>query len=484
MSAWARGQNDEGITGDNMVQIAGSLKTPTGHRSGMAQSGQDDLSLEAVWTLVAAQLRRSIGARTFDQWVKHVRPQTLDLQTGLLTLGAPSAFTAEQIAHRFADRIALTWKLHDPRVVNVAVVPIQPVAVETLQPRATDHPAPVSLRPNLDGKFTFGNFVQGKSNILALNAARRVAAVEPPQFHPLFLHGETGQGKTHLLHAIAAATLAHNPTAHVIVLSAEKFMLEFIGAMRANDMLAFKTRLRSADVLAIDDLQFVIGKDSTQVELLHTIDEVIAAGGRLVVTADRLPHRLDGIDQRLLSRLAGGLIADIDPPELELRIAILERKALALDVEVPAEVIDWIAHHFPRNVRELEGALNKLVAYASLSDLPIDLETAQAKLSEVARGSRARVTIEDIQRAVCAHFRIDKSEMASQRRVRSLARPRQIAMYLAKELTPRSFPEIGRRFGGRDHSTVIHAVRTIENLRQQDADMDADIQKIRRALTV
>lgn len=484
MSAGSRGPNIEGITGDNMVQIAGSLNTSTDGRSGTALGGQDDLSLEAVWTLVAAQLRRSIGARTFDQWVKHVRPQTFDPRTGLLTLGAPSAFTAEQIAHRFADRIALTWKLHDPRVVSVVVVPVQqPAVVEALDAGATRPAAPRAMRPNLDGKLTFGNFVQGKSNILALNAARRVAAVEPPQFHPLFLHGETGQGKTHLLHAIAAATLTRNPEARVIMLSAEKFMLEFISAMRANDMLSFKTRLRSADVLAIDDLQFVIGKESTQVELLHTIDEVIAAGGRLVVTADRLPHRLDGIDQRLLSRLAGGLIADIDPPELELRIAILERKALALDVEVPAEVIDWIAHQFPRNVRELEGALNKLVAYASLSDLPIDLVTAQAKLSEVARGSRARVTIEDIQRAVCAHFRIDKSEMASQRRVRSLARPRQIAMYLAKELTPRSFPEIGRRFGGRDHSTVIHAVRTIENLRQQDADMDADIQKIRRALT-
>lgn len=458
-----------------------AVSQPGVAHSGPTSSDVGITGVEAAWVEVAAQLRRAIGARTFDQWVKHVRPLSLDTASGLVTLSAPSAFTAEQIASRFAERIALIWKLQDARVTAVAVVPVQPMVadVDSITPLA----APRVPRLSIDAKFSFANFVQGKCNILALNAARRVAAVEPPQFHPLFLHGETGQGKTHLLHAIASTTLAHNPHAHVILMSAEKFMLEFIAAMRANDMLAFKARLRSADVLAIDDLQFVIGKDSTQVELLHTMDEVIAAGGRLVVSADRLPHRLDGIDQRLLSRLAGGLIADIDPPELELRLTILERKALSLGVEVPRDVIEWIAQQFPRNVRELEGALNKLVAYASLSDMPIDLNTAQTKLSEVARGSRARVTIEDIQRAVCAHYRIDKSEMASQRRVRSLARPRQIAMYLAKELTPRSFPEIGRRFGGRDHSTVIHAVRTIATLRQQDADMDADIQRIRRALT-
>ncbi|MEQ1510674.1 MAG: chromosomal replication initiator protein DnaA, partial [Sphingopyxis sp.] len=279
------------------------------------------------------------------------------------------------------------------------------------------------------------------------------------------------------------ATLARNPQARILLMSAEKFMLGFIAAVRANDMLSFKERLRAADLLAIDDLQFIIGKDSTQTELLHTFDEVVSSGGRLVVTADRVPHRLDGINQRLLSRLAGGLVADIDPPDVELRTAILARKAEALGADVPTVVLDWIANAFPRNVRELEGALNKLVAYATLTDTPIDLEGAQARLAEVARGSRARVTIEEIQRAVCAHYRIDKSEMSSQRRVRAIARPRQVAMYLAKELTPRSFPEIGRRFGGRDHSTVIHAVRTIESLRQGDADLDTDIRRIRRALT-
>lgn len=442
----------------------------------------DPAQLSELWLAMYAGLRRDIGARTFDQWIKHVRPVAFHADSGELVMGAPSAFTAEQIAARFGDRLRMAWQMHLPDVAALQIVAARSPAVASppaLAQRVVADPA----RPALDDKFTFSTFIVGRSNILASNAARRVAAIEPPQFHPLYLRGETGQGKTHLLHAIAAAKLARNPAANVIVMSAEKFMLEFVAAMRANDMLSFKGRLRAADLLAIDDLQFIIGKDSTQSELLHTFDDVVSGGGRLVITADRVPHRLDGIDQRLLSRLAGGLVADIDPPDLELRTAILAAKAERLGVDVPTVVLDWIAAHFPRNVRELEGALNKLVAYAALTDVPIDLEQAQARLADVARGSRARVTIEDIQRAVCAHYRIDRTEMSSQRRVRSLARPRQVAMYLAKELTPRSFPEIGRRFGGRDHSTVIHAVRTIETLRQQDADLDIDIRRIKRALT-
>ena len=446
-------------------------------------------SLVDAWAKVAVGLRHDIGARTFDHWLKHVKPVGYDAASGELLLSAPSSFTGEQVAKRFSDRLTLAWKQMLPTIASIRVTAQhRPTVAETGArpvPRATvaaEPLAPVAV-PQLDSKFTFDSFVAGRSNILALNAARRVAAVEPPQFHPLYLRAETGQGKTHLLHSIATATLARDSRARVILMSAEKFMLEFVSAMRANEMMAFKARLRATDLLLIDDLQFIIGKDSTQIELLHTFDEVMSSGGRLIVAADRLPHRLDGIDQRLLSRLAGGLVADIDPPDLELRVAILERKATGLGVDVPAAVIDWIAQTFPRNVRELEGALNKLVAYAALLDGTLDLAFAQERLAETARGSRARITIEDIQRAVCAHYRIDKTEMASQRRTRCVARPRQVAMYLAKELTPRSFPEIGRRFGGRDHSTVIHAVKTIESLRSGDADLDTDIQRIKRALT-
>lgn len=449
--------------------------------------------LAAAWIDVAAGLRRDIGARTFDHWLKHVKPVRFDAATGALTLSSPSAFIGEQIEKRFADRLRLAWLQVLPGLRSLMVsVHQRPTQSVSAMPVAERRGASVgygsvsveaTVPPQLDPRLTFDSFVQGRSNILALNAARRMSAEEAPQFHPLYFRAETGQGKTHLLHAIAAATLARDPDARIILMSAEKFMMEFVAAMRANEMMAFKARLRAADLLLIDDLQFVIGKDSTQIELLHTFDDVMTSGGRLVVAADRLPHRLDGIDQRLLSRLAGGLVADIDPPDQDLRAAILERKAAALGVMVPTAVLDWIAQAFPRNVRELEGALNKLLAYAALTDTPIDLAMAQERLAETARGSRARITIEDIQRAVCAHYRLDKSEMASQRRTRAIARPRQVAMYLAKELTPRSFPEIGRRFGGRDHSTVIHAVRTIEALRVDDADLDTDIRRIRRALT-
>lgn len=457
-----------------------------------AELGQDGTihdaaGLGVLWTAVAAGLRIDVGARAFDHWIKHLRPLTFNASTGELLIASPSMFTAEQVERRFADRLRLAWQQHLSGLESIRVVAAPRAGMQSGEPDSVRTMAaqsgPAAPRVALETRFSFDSFVQGRSNVLALNAARRVAAVEPPQFHPLYLRAETGQGKTHLLHAIAAATLARDPSASIILMSAEKFMLEFVAAVRSNDMLAFKARLRAASLLLIDDLQFVIGKDSTQVELLHTFDDIMSSGGRLVVAADRLPHRLDGIDQRLLSRLAGGLVADIDPPDLALRVAILERKALALGADVPPAVIDWIAETFPRNVRELEGALNKLVAYAALTDAPIDLASAQERLAETARGSRARITIEDIQRAVCTHYRIDKSEMASQRRTRAVARPRQVAMYLAKELTPRSYPEIGRRFGGRDHSTVIHAVRTIESLRTDDADLDTDILRIRRALT-
>ena len=447
-----------------------------------ASSAGPDLS--AIWSDLAQSLRRDIGARTFDHWLKHLRAAGFASESGALTLSAPSSFTADWITQRFADRLLLAWQTRLPAVrsLSVTAVPMPGNVTVASVSSAARQPVPIAPPPTTDPRLTFATFVAGRSNVLALSAARRLAAPEMPQFHPLYLRSETGQGKTHLLNAIAAATAERDPGACIILMSAEKFMMEFVAAVRSNGMMDFKARLRAADLLLIDDLQFVIGKDSTQTELLHTIDDVVSGGGRLVVAADRLPHRLDGIDQRLLSRLAGGLVADIDPPDIDLRRAILEQKAVALKAEVASEVIDWIAQQFPRNVRELEGALNRLVAYATLTGVTIDLALAQERLSETARGSRARITIEDIQRAVCAHFRIDRGEMASARRARAVARPRQIAMYLAKELTPRSFPEIGRRFGGRDHSTVIHAVKTIEALRTKDADIDADVRRIRHAL--
>lgn len=444
----------------------------------------------ALWPRVAEGLRRDLGARTFDHWLKPVRFADYCTLSGVVTLETASRFSANWINERFGDRLELAWRHHLPAVRGVLVragtgaaerqaamtaAPLPPLA-----PAAIAVPAAPSA---FDPKLGFDRFVVARSNILAANAARRMAMAEPPQFNPLYLCSGTGQGKTHLLHAIAQAYEAEHPTATIILMSAEKFMLEFVGAMRGGDMMAFKARLRAADLLLLDDLQFVIGKNSTQEELLHTIDDLMCSGKRLVVTADRPPAMLDGVEARLLSRLAGGLVADIEAPEDDLRERIIRQRLAAMPmVEVPGDVVAWLVKHFTRNIRELEGALNKLLAYAALTGVRVDLALAEDRLAENVRCARPRITIDEIQRAVCAHYKLDKAEMASKRRVRAIARPRQIAMYLAKELTPRSYPEIGRRFGGRDHSTVIHAVRTVEALRVSDSELDAEIAAIRRSL--
>jgi chromosomal replication initiator protein len=441
----------------------------------------------ALWPRVAEALRRDLGARSFDHWLKPVRFHHHCPDSGVVTLAAPTSFAANWVNERFAERLLLAWRQLMPSVRSVTVRADRPVtrtpfAVLPVAAAAPPTPPP-GAHPQFNAQQSFDRFVIARSNVLAANAARRMAAPEVPLFNPLYLHSGTGQGKTHLLHAIGQAFAAVQPQATIILMSAEKFMLEFVGAMRGGDMMAFKARLRAADLLLIDDLQFVIGKGSTQEELLHTFDDLLTSGKRLVVTADRPPAQLDGVEARLLSRLGGGLVADIEAPEAGLREAIVRQRVAAVPgVEVPDDVVAYLVRHFTRNIRELEGALNKLVAYASLTGVTITLMMAEERLADAVRSARPRLTIEEIQRMVCAHFKLDKSDMVSKRRLRRVARPRQIAMYLAKELTPRSYPEIGRRFGGRDHSTVIHAVRVIEELRITDSEIDADLAAIRRAL--
>ncbi len=455
-----------------------------------AKGGAVNGDAAALWPRVAEGLRRDLGARTFDHWLKPVRFADYCALSGVVTLETASRFSANWINERFGDRLELAWRQQLPAVRSVSVrggaAAAERAATLASAPLPAFDAAPAATNPALlgfDPRLSFDRFVVARSNILAANAARRMAMVERPQFNPLYLCSGTGQGKTHLLQAIAQEYAASHPTATIILMSAEKFMLEFVGAMRSGDMMAFKARLRAADLLLLDDLQFVMGKNSTQEELLHTIDDLMTAQRRLVVTADRPPAMLDGVEARLLSRLSGGLVADIEAPEDDLRERIIRQRLAAMPmVEVPGDVVTWLVRHFTRNIRELEGALNKLLAYAALTGARIDLALAEDRLAENVRSARPRITIDEIQRAVCAHYRLDKSEMSSKRRVRAVARPRQVAMYLAKELTPRSYPEIGRRFGGRDHSTVIHAVRTVEALRVADSELDAEIAAIRRSL--
>lgn len=454
----------------------------------MTQAGEQDdgvSDLARAWARVRANLRRSAGVRVFDQWLSPIvladAGDAVDIR---LTL--PSAFMTNWVKSHYAERL-----LHEFRA---ALPGVRSVAIDTA-PRAAAAPAvieacysaPVAVtpaapsvtagagveRPSLDERLTFERFVVDTSNMVAMNAAQALAAPGAVRFSPLFLHGGTGQGKTHLLHAIAHRFLATHPQARVMLMSAERFMFEFVAAMRARDTFAFKAKLRGCDLLLIDDLQFIAGKDVTQDEFFHTVNEIMAAGKRLVIAADRPPQALDGVEARILGRLGSGLVVDIRPSSPELRRAVLARRVAEMpDVRVPDDVLELLAERVTSSIRELEGALTRVTAYAMLTNQPVDLAFATQTLGDMLRGHRRRVTIDQIQKLVCDHFELKPLDLVSARRARAVARPRQIAMYLSKRLTTRSLPEIGRKFGGRDHSTVIHAVRRIEELRDSDRDVD------------
>jgi chromosomal replication initiator protein len=326
------------------------------------------------------------------------------------------------------------------------------------------------------------NFVVGKPNELAYAAARRVADSEDAAFNPLFLYGGVGLGKTHLMHAIANHTRAKFPERRVVYMSAEKFMFHFIRALRFKDTVSFKEQFRSVDLLMIDDVQFINGKEATQEEFFHTFNDLVDNNRQVVISADKSPSDLEGMEERLRSRLGWGLVADIHATSFELRLGILDVKSERLGVEIPAKVKEFLSHRITSNVRELEGALNRVVAHAELVGREITLESCQEVLHDILRANDRRVTIEEIQKRVSEHFNIRIADMHSARRARAVARPRQVAMFLAKQLTSRSLPEIGRKFGGRDHTTVMHAVKKVEELRQTDSAFCEDVDLLRRML--
>jgi len=465
-----------------------------GEIEGMPQ----DASIEQVrsaWATIRTGLRRDLGGRVFDQWLRGVGVGPLCSRTQTLDLLAPSAFVASYVASNYGQRLRLAWRaanvgVADVRILRSASAPevLEVAPAEAAEPASQPQPL-TRIRNGFEPRHDFATFVVDESNALACSAARAMAEKEAPAFNPLFIHGATGLGKTHLLHAIAARYQEVHGTSlrdgDILYMTAEKFMTEFVTAIRANDTMAFKARLRAARLLLIDDIQFIAGKGPTQEEFLHTVNALVDSGARIAIAADRPPQQLGAVDPRILSRLAGGLVADVQQPSLNLRLAILRaRRERAAPILVPEDVIELLARSIRASVRELEGAFNKLVANAQLRDMPITLELAQGLLSDTLRASNRRITIDEIQRACAAHYRIDASEMRSRRRSVAIARPRQIAMYLAKKLTPRSLPEIGRIFGGRDHTTVMHAVKRIEEMRSANPDMDADIRAIQQRLEI
>jgi chromosomal replication initiator protein len=454
-----------------------------------------------AWARVRARLRAEVGEVEYRTWLRQMTLSGIDGDEAIITL--PSRFLRDWVRSHYGDRLCALWQAEAVGVkrVEVRTAPSAAPAVRGLADSldrtaegqlaaAAEAPAPPASAPRtadvaapLDPRFTFATFVVGKPNEFAHACARRVAeAPASPGFNPLFLYGGVGLGKTHLMHAIAWAVRESRPNCVMAYMSAETFMYRFIAALRAENTMQFKETLRSVDLLMIDDLQFLIGKDNTQEEFFHTFNALVDAGKQIVVSADKSPSDLSGIEDRLRTRLGCGMVADIHATTYELRLSILQAKTAAAGVEIPARVLEFLAHKITSNVRELEGALNRLIAHANLFGRAVTLETAQDVLRDILRAHDRRVTIEEIQRKVAEHYNIRLTDMSSARRSRQVARPRQVAMYLAKQLTSRSLPEIGRRFGNRDHTTVMHAVSRVSQLMATDAAFAEDVELLRRML--
>lgn len=446
---------------------------------------------ERHWSWVRDQLRKEYGAAQYDRWLQPLRLSAQ--QDGVVHLAVPTDFIRDWIERNYLTRIR---SLLAAGPIAFSDVRIEVIAAtgEVAEPATKKNgKAPVadsgsasttdSFGGRLEPRYNFERFVVGKSNDFAHAAARRIAESEKVPFNPLFLHGGVGLGKTHLMHAIAQDFLRNFPDRKVVYISAEKFMYQFITAVRYRDTMAFKQQFRSVDLLMLDDFQFIANKESTQEEFFHTFNALIEGNKQLVISADRSPTDLEGVEERIVSRLGWGLVADIHPTDYELRLGILQAKAEGVrDVTVPAEVLDFLARKITSNVRELEGALNRVVAYAQLVGRTVTLEVVREVLADLLRANDRKINIDDIQKAVAEHFNLRLAEMLSERRSRNIARPRQVAMYLAKQLTQRSLPEIGRKFSGRDHTTVMHAVRKIEDLRRVDSTLDDDINRLTRRL--
>ena len=446
------------------------------------------------WEKVLSTLKAELGEAVFKSWLK---PLALARTDGPeVVIAAPTRFMRDWVERHYLERMKALWLALDPtvRVLEVRVVRTPSPKISAPRPQANVDGSPqaapatgeteerIDFGAALDPRFTFDNFVVGKSNEFAYAAARRVAEATAVPFNPMFLYGGVGLGKTHLMHAIAWHLREKHPTRKVLYLSAEKFMYQFIRALRFRDTMAFKEQFRNVDVLMIDDVQFISGRDSTQEEFFHTFNALVDQNRQIVISADKSPSDLEGMEERMRSRLGWGLVADIHQTDYELRLSILQAKAERLNASVVPKVLEFLAHKITSNVRELEGALNRVVAHAQLVGRDISLETTQEVLHDLLRANDRRVTIEEIQKRVAEHFNIRIADMHSARRARAVARPRQVAMYLAKQLTSRSLPEIGRKFGGRDHTTVMHAVRKIEELRAKDASFAEDVDLLRRML--
>ncbi len=446
-----------------------------------------------AWGQVREELIKRVGKNNYVTWIEPLKLS--HLKHGVARFEVPTIFFGDWVQRNYADQIRTQLSTAGSPVDRLEFT----VSAETPAPRAASartaaKPAPRRASTDedlpgapLDARFTFDSFVVGKPNELAHAAARRVAEGGPVTFNPLFLYGGVGLGKTHLMHAIAHELQTRRPDLRVLYLSAEQFMYRFVQALRERQIMDFKELFRSVDVLMVDDVQFIAGKDSTQEEFFHTFNALVDQNKQIVISADRAPGEIKDLEDRIKSRLQCGLVVDLHPTDYELRLGILQQKveyyrSQYRGLVLADGVLEFLAHRITSNVRILEGALTRLFAFASLVGREITLDLAQDCLADILRSSDRKLSIEEIQRKVAEHYNIRLSDMIGPKRLRNIARPRQVAMYLAKQLTPRSLPEIGRRFGGRDHTTIMHGVRKIEELMATDSQLSDDLQLLRRLL--
>jgi chromosomal replication initiator protein len=458
------------------------------------------------WGQLRNKLLKAVGKNNYTTWIEPLEFQ--ELQDGVAVFSVPTNFMGNYVSQNFADLILYEMNTAGESVQRLAFrvaanSPVRPstdsepavsVVQDTPQPQsfsqqsesANDALESLQAAP-LDARFTFDSFVVGKPNELAHAAARRVSEGGPVTFNPLVLYGGVGLGKTHLMHAIAWELKTKRPELNVLYLSAEQFMYRFVRALRERRMMDFKHLFRSVDVLMVDDVQFIAGKDSTQEEFFHTFNALVDQNKQIIISADRAPGEIKDLEDRVKSRLQCGLVVDLHPTDYELRLGILQNKVQQYsntypDLAIADGVLEFLAHRISTNVRVLEGALTRLFAFASLVGREIDMELTQDCLADVLRASERKITVEEIQRKVSDYYNIRLSDIIGPKRLRSYARPRQVAMYLCKQLTSRSLPEIGRRFGGRDHTTVMHGVKRIEELKTTDGQIAEDVEMLRRAL--
>lgn len=446
---------------------------------------------QSAWNFICEALISFYGKDTYDSWLRCL--SFISYKKGQVLLSAPTKFICDWVLTHYIDNILSIWRKEDSKICSIEVLvedrsanDIAP-STETSANNNIEQQQQTSVVENLgsplDKRFTFDNFVVGKSNELAFAAAKRVADNAQPVAgsNPLFLYGSVGLGKTHLMHAIAWHIHQDSTQRQVVYLSAEKFMYQYITALRNKDIMDFKEKLRSVDILMVDDVQFISGKDSTQEEFFHTFNSLIDQKKQLIISADRSPSDLDGVEERIKSRLGWGLVADINDTTFELRLGILQSKTDQMGISLSPNILEFIAKHISSNVRELEGALNKVIAHAALIGKDITIDIVRDILSDLLRSNSSKITIDKIQKVVAEHFNVKVSDMHSGRRIRNIARPRQVAMYFCKLLTQKSLPDIGKKFG-RDHSTVIHSNKRIESLITTDTQLAEDVHLLLRKL--